>query len=48
MKRMLVRLLLILAVAGVLVGSVGCETWKGAGRDVQGLGEKMEGTDRSK
>ena len=43
MRQMLVKLMLILAMVGVLVGSVGCETWKGAGRDVQSLGGKMEG-----
>ena len=43
MRKMLVKLMLLLAMVGVLVGSVGCETWKGAGRDVQGLGESMEG-----
>ena len=43
MKRMLVKVLLVLAVAGMVVGAMGCQTWKGAGKDVQNLGETMEG-----
>jgi predicted small secreted protein len=43
MRTFLVRLLLVLAIAGVWFGTVGCETWKGAGKDVSHVGDKMSG-----
>ena len=43
MKRMLVRLLLVLAVGAMLFGSVGCETWKGMGRDLEKGSHAMQG-----
>ena len=43
MKRMLVKVLLLMAVAGMTVGAAGCQTWKGAGKDVESVGQKMSG-----
>ena len=43
MRTILVKLLLVLAIAGMVVGTVGCETWKGAGKDVSHVGDKMSG-----
>ena len=43
MKRMLVRLLLVLAVGGFFLASVGCETWKGVGRDLEKGGQSIQG-----
>jgi predicted small secreted protein len=38
-----VKVLLLVAIVGMVVGAVGCETWKGAGKDVEHLGDKMQG-----
>jgi len=43
MNRWLVKLLLVLAVAGMLFGSVGCQTGKGLGRDISSVGDRMSG-----
>ena len=45
MKRMLVRLMLVLAVGGFFLASVGCETWKGVGKDVEKGGQAIQGDD---
>ncbi len=42
MKRFLqIATLLLLAV--LIVSAIGCETWKGAGKDVEKTGETMQG-----
>ena len=43
MKRILAKVVLVLAVVGMVVGAMGCETWKGAGKDVEKVGDKMQG-----
>ncbi len=48
MKRMLVRLMLVLAVGGFFLASVGCETWKGVGKDVEKGGQAIQGEEAQK
>ena len=38
-----VRGLLVLSLAGFVFAATGCNTWKGAGKDVEKAGEKMQG-----
>jgi predicted small secreted protein len=42
MKRILMALICVAMLAGIF-GSMGCETFKGAGRDVENAGEAMQG-----
>jgi len=43
MRTIFVRVLLVLAITSIWLGTVGCETWKGAGKDVSYVGDEMSG-----